>query len=95
MTDPAACWAVVSSLHFRTMALRGKPVIAKGQTLTLKNVKQELVFLNHTSSVAVPIEEGEIGSWIKGPGQVQALLLWSNILWPQQSPDIVEMHTSS
>lgn len=42
MTDPAvtpsACWAVGSSLRFRTMALRGKPVIAKGQTLTLENV---------------------------------------------------------
>lgn len=79
MTDPAvtpsACWAVGSSLRFRTMALRGKPVIAKGQTLTLENVKQELVFLNHMSSMAVPIEESGIGSWIKGPVQVQALLL--------------------
>lgn len=26
-------WAVGSSHHFRTMALRGKPVIAKGQAL--------------------------------------------------------------
>lgn len=79
MTDPAvtpsACRAVGSSLRFRTMALRGKPVIATGQTLTLETVKQELVFLNHTSSMVVPIAESGIGSWIKGPVQVQALLL--------------------